>query len=311
MRQRILILLTISILLCALPAKAQHSVFPHPVAVLPFKYDGVHIVIHVTISPYSDTLNFIFDSGAEVNVLESSRAEEWDLKSDKEAGISGLSKGMTYQEIVNVDALNLGAASLPFQSFYVEDLSDLSTPGEHIDGIVGYQLLKNYTVKIDYIHHLLTLYEPGSFQYSSKGEVLPMGMNFFTPTIKVSLPFTNGITVEGVYHVTTGGDYGVLFNYPYVQKYHIEKALQMYGKPFTVQDVLKTIEYYNGIAVALTLGKYHLRNVPCSYSPDIDDGNPGEEIAGALGNNVWKNFTVILNYSQKEIYLEPNHPFGK
>lgn len=281
-----------------------------PVAVLPFRYDGLHIFIRGVIHPYDqDTLNFIFDSGCEMNILDASYAALWKINPTKKAGISGLADGMTYLPVAELPELQLGSAKLNRPSFYLEDLKALQAGPMPVDGILGYPLLANYTVMVDYDHHRLVLYNPGPFPYSKKGEVLRMELNFFTPIIQAALPFANGNTLKSWYHVTLGGNYGVLFNAPYVRKYRIDQAFLQRTSEWPVKDMLKTIDYFNGVLTALIIGRYHLRNVPGSYSPDVDDGNPDREIAGAIGNEVWRQFNLIFNLSQHELYLEPNGQF--
>lgn len=312
MRPRSLLAMTGLLLLPWLGAGAQGlSSYARLVAVLPFRYDGVHILVRATIAPYPDTLNLLFDSGSEVNILEQNWAGRWKLKSDKASGVSGFSKGWTYLPEVRVDALLLGKARLENQSFFLQDIRDLIASRTHVDGIIGYQLLKNYTLKIDFDHHTLSLYTPGPYHYGSRGELLHIGMNFDTPILLASIPFAHGNILQGIYHITTGGDYGILFNYPYVQKYNLDKSLQMDRSVVYVEDMLRTVKYFNGMATVLTLGKFHVRGVAASYSPDIDDGNPKVEIAGALGNDIWKNFNMVLNLSRKELYLEPDRRFPR
>jgi hypothetical protein len=297
---------------CLHPAWAQIRPAPRPVAVLPFTYDGLHIFIKGIIHPYDqDTLNFIFDSGCEMNILDASYAALWKLTASKKAGISGLADGMTYLPVLDLPELQLGEAHLQRPSFYIEDLKDLRSPLGRVDGILGYPLIAAYTVMVDYDHHRLVLYRPGPFPYSKKGQVLQMRMNFYTPVIQASLPFANGNTLKSLYHVTLGGNYGVMFNFPYVRKYRVDEAFLQHTGELPVKDMLKTIDYFNGILNALIVGRYHLRNVPGSYSPDVDDGNPDVEIAGAIGNEVWRQFNLIFNLSQHELYLEPNSQFGR
>lgn len=291
-------------------AQAQHAI--RPVAVLPFSYDGLHIFIKGVIHPYdNDTLNFIFDSGCEMNILDASYAALWKLTATKKAGISGLADGMTYLPVMDMPELQLGDAHLEKTSFYLEDLKGLGTPSAPVDGILGYPLLAAYTILVDFDHHRLLLYRPGPFPYSKKGQVLRMDLNFYTPVIQASLPFANGNTLKGTYHITLGGNYGVMFNYPCVRKYKIDAAFLQRTGEWPVKDMLKTIDYFNGVLTALVIGRYHLRNVPGSYSPDVDDGNPQQEIAGAIGNEVWRQFNLIFNLSQHELYLEPNKQFGQ
>ena len=43
--------------------------------------------------------------------------------------------------------------------------------GVELDGILGYDFFKRFVVEVDYINHILTIYEPEKFNYSGDGEV--------------------------------------------------------------------------------------------------------------------------------------------
>jgi hypothetical protein len=82
-----------------------------------------------------------------------------------------------------------------------------SIGGRTLDGLVGRHLLNRYIVEVDYTGHQVRLYDPKSFVYAGRGEILPLTMrgDYLFTSMKVELP--GGDTVEGQFLVDTGGGF--------------------------------------------------------------------------------------------------------
>lgn len=270
-----------------------------PVAVIPFQLVDKHVIIPVLISGSTDTLHFIFDSGAEVTVLHTTTAARLRLKSSAEAYMSGTNNAMVQTAVTTLNVLYLQEQRLPYVKAYLENLDDLGP----VDGIIGVALMKTYIVKIDYRKQQLVLYKAGKTPIGNAGRLLHFQLNFTTPVIDASIQLPNGSRLPGHYHITTGGDYGILFNWPYVDKNKLNTLLPTVNTD-RVQDMVKVLYYINSSVPSLELGGHSIKNVPVSYSKDIDDLGVFTEVAGSIGYDIWKDFTLTINYDRKELYLE-------
>lgn len=269
-----------------------------PVAVIPFRMVDKHLIIPVLLSGNTDTLNFIFDSGAEVTVLHTRVAEKMKLNNSKQAFMSGTNNAMIKTPVATLNALYLKELRIPYVNAYLENLDNLGKA----DGVIGIALLKLYIVKIDYRQQQLVLYRNGKTPVGNTGRLLHFQLNYTTPVIDAAIQLPDGRSLPGHYHITTGGDYGILFNWPYVDKNKLNNL------PTTntdrVQDMVRILYYINSNIPSMQLGGQTISNVPVSYSKDIDDVGVFTEIAGAIGYEIWKQFTLTINYSKKELYLE-------
>ncbi len=274
-----------------------------PAAVIPFRLVNNHIVFPVTVSGSTDTLQFIFDSGAEITVMHTRTAEKMKLNSGKQAFMSGVNNGMIQVPVVTINALYIKDLRMPYLSAYLEDLRDIGTDAVPIDGVIGVALMKAYIVKIDYRNRQLILYPNGKTKVNTAGQLLHFTLNFTTPVIDAVIRLPNGTTLMGKYHVTTGGDYGILFNWPYVEKYQLNTQLPTINTD-RVKDMVKVLYYINSTVSELQMAGKKISNVPVSYCKDVDDVGAFVEIAGAIGFSVWKQFTVTINYNKKELFLE-------
>ncbi|QJB34476.1 aspartyl protease family protein [Chitinophaga oryzae] len=269
-----------------------------PLAVIPFRMIGKHVVLPVVLSGSTDTLRFVFDSGAEVTVLHKRIAEKMRINSGRQAFMSGTNNAMVKTPVVTINALYLNELRLPYVNAYLENLDNLGD----IDGVIGVALMKLYIVKIDYRQQQLVLYRSGKTPAGNTGRLLHFQLNYSTPVIDAAITMPDGRHLPGHYHITTGGDYGILFNWPYVDSNRINSLPTI--NTDRVQDMVRILYYINSTIPSLQLGGKTMNNVPVSYCKDINDVGVFTEIAGSVGYEVWKQFTITINYGKKELYLE-------
>ncbi|HVB02526.1 MAG TPA: hypothetical protein VNE41_02280 [Chitinophagaceae bacterium] len=290
----------------ASPAPAMHAhPLQYPIARIPFYYDGVHIIIAVTVDNYREPLHFIFDTGSEVNVLSDRWKKIFRLYAYRSGDLSGAGNGLKVLPITEIKTLHVGRGELLNQDFYLEHLRNLDTHSERIDGIIGYHLLASYIVKIDFNDRVIELYKKGRFDYGTAGELLRMRMNNYTPVIRAGIALHEGDTLTGWYQITSGGDYGVLFNYPYMEKYRLATPAVLTGKD-SVNDLLATRQFLDFRLPAFVIGNHCLQHVDATFCPDVNDNDYFQDIAGDIGNGVFRHFNIILNYGQRELFLESN-----
>jgi hypothetical protein len=304
---------TLLVLLCCslfVPARAQnrrHAAPEEPgaAAVLPFRLYGNQIVIPAMVSGSSDTLHFIFDTGTEVTILHYGLAKKLNLPLRQKAGVTATNNLMLKVNTTTLNVLYLDKTRIPFLKVYLENIPEFRKGPLLIDGFIGIDLLRQYVVKIDYANQRLVLYPPGTSLKFAGAQIMPFELNFRTPVIPATIELDDGQSLTANYHVTTGGDYGLLFNWPYVQEHQLADRMSTVGSE-EVQDMLKTYSYVNSRIPSLSVGKTQLHKVPVSYCKDVNDKGQTMEIAGAIGYAVWKQFSaVIINYRQHELYLQP------
>jgi hypothetical protein len=206
--------------------------------------------------------------------------------------------------ISTINLLYLSKTRIPYVKVYLENLKEFRDSPVPIDGIIGVDLLKTFIVTIDYEHQQLLLYRAGKTPPEVKGKRMPLSLNFKTPAIEAMIQLPDGNTIANRYHFISGGEYGILFNWPYVEKYHLNTLLPIIDAD-KVQDLFKVLTYTNTTVPFLAMGAHRVEQVPASYSKDVDDAGSITEVAGSIGYFVWKQFrTVTINYNERELYLE-------
>jgi hypothetical protein len=293
-------------ILIGLPAfvSAQDGTNSKVVATLRFRIFDRYLIIPATVTNSIDTLHFIFDTGAEITTLSQETAKTLKLESTEVSGMSGTDDVVINVPTTTISLLYLSKTRIPYVKVYLENLKEFRDSPIPIDGIIGVDLLKTFVVTIDYEHQQILLYRSGKTPAEVKGKSMPLALNFKTPAIEAMISLPDGTTIANRYHFISGGEYGILFNWPFVEKYHLNTALPILNSD-KVQDLFKVLTYTNTTVPFLAMGAHRIDQVPASYSKDVDDAGSITEIAGSIGYFVWKQFrTITINYNERELFLE-------
>jgi hypothetical protein len=301
----------IAILVC-LPAflHAQDATSQKAVATLPFRLNDRYMVISTTLSGTTpsgvppDSLHFIFDTGAEVTTLKEQTARQLGLETKNNGGLSGTDAVVVRVPTATLNVLFFDKTRLPLVKVYIEPLNEFQDLSTKIDGIIGIDLLKSFIVKIDYEKQVLQLFRSNKSPLNTPGQRLPLSLNFNTPVIEGTINLPDGQSLNSRFHFISGGEYGILFNYPFVEKHRLNTRLPVLSTD-NVKDLYKELTYTNTSLPSLDLGPVHLDLVAASYCKDVNDAGSIHEMAGSIGFMVWRQFrSITINYSGRELFLE-------
>jgi hypothetical protein len=193
---------------------------------------------------------------------------------------------------------------LPFVKVYIEPLNEFQDIPITIDGIIGVDLLKAFIVRIDYENEVLQLYRAAKTPVNTPGQRMPLSLNFNTPVVEGTINLPDGQTLTSRFHLISGGEYGILFNYPFVEKFQLNTRLTTLSTD-KVRDLYKELTYTNTSLPALHLGAVQLTQVAASYCKDVNDIGSIHEMAGSIGYMVWRQFkTITINYTGRELFLD-------
>lgn len=294
-------------ILIALPllsAAQAPPVSAEPVAILPFRIYDHSLIISASLSSSEDSLHFIFDTGAEASTLSNETAKKLKLETKEDGGLSGTDDVVIRVPTSTINLLYFGKARLPLVKVYLEPLQEFRKSPIHIDGIIGVDLIKMFIVQIDYTNSQILLYRQGKTPMNVPGKRLAMTLNFDTPVIEAVIELPDGRSLGSRYHFISGGDYGILFNWPFVEKYHMREVLPIVSTD-KVGDLYQQLTYINTTIPYLAFGTVRIEKVSGSYCKEVNDIGGLTEVAGSIGSYIWSQFrTITINYKQREIYLD-------
>lgn len=262
-------------------------------------------------------LNFILDSGVGAtllfNIKESDSLKLKNLERRTIMGLGGLdeieaiiSKGNVFQ-MKNIRGIH--------QNLYMikNDNFDLSTRlGITIHGIIGYELLKDFVIKINYGTQKITFYKPDSYssKYCKKCESFNLEYYRLKPYVEIGAKIDSDEIIPVKLLIDTGGSDAMwLFENskpsikPPVKFFHDYLGEGLSGEVYGKRAKIK----------GLVLGKYELKNPTVSYPDSISIIHAREfkERNGSIGGSVLNRFEVTFNYPEGKLYLKKGSGFNK
>lgn len=270
----------------------------------PFKQlTGGVILLEARFDTLSTPFNFILDTGSGGISLDSTTVEEFDIEQVPSnisiLGIAGARKvNFAYDKQLHLPGLTIDSLN-----FHINDYQLLSSVyGIPIDGIIGYSILKDHIVKIDFDVHQIHIYTPGDISYPRRGtSFYPV----FTALPIVSLTVRDERTLQPNVYFDTGAGLCFLVTKRYATDSLLFKEKRK-PKPVGVQGLggKKLMEVT--VVQKVKFGPYSFKRVPTYILDDQVNVISYPFLGGLLGNDLLRRFNIILNYPEKRIHLTPN-----
>lgn len=244
----------------------------------------------------SEELDFIFDTGAGTTLLNEKGRKKAAITLD---GISDgeFASGTTVDSTSSSNHLQLGGLhwdKLPL--LYVDYQGSINT-----DGVLGYNIVEDKVVEIDYDKSLLILHArlpSKAAGYSRQRVKHDLNGTFFQATIN------NGESeFTGWYLFDTGGSLTVAVGGDYAKANHIYGTMEPLGKSTGTGDGKGFFQNEIVELPYLNISGFQLSDVPIHIAGS-DKSYYGE--AGIIGNNVLKRFNAFIDYPNATVYLKPN-----
>lgn len=281
-----------------------------PSATIPFELYGDHIFIQLKVNNSRD-LNFIFDSADALTVLDQDVAKELGLSMDHRATKTSAG-GSTSGYLVKHQKVEIKDLEVKNIEVYATDLNHLEISiGRKIDGIIGFDILDNYAVAVDYDKMEFRFYDPASFSYTGTGLPFDVKLNTYIPHIAGTVVLQNGEELTGEFWVDTGAKAALDFNTHFVNAHKlISKLPKTYS--YLVSGIGKDESlHHRGKVKEFAFGSFKFDNIPVGLSQANGGLQGNSKIAGIIGNEVLMQFNITYDYARKKIYFEQNGNFGQ
>ena len=99
-----------------------------------------------------------------------------------------------------------------------------SSIGRRYDGVLGYDFLAGFVVELDFQAGRMSLYDPGTYAYSGKGQVIPMRLKDNAPYIQVRVGLPGREPTPAEMMVDSGGPGMSVFTSPFVAQHALLEA---------------------------------------------------------------------------------------
>jgi len=272
------------------------------VAKIPFQLNDN--LIYVAIQLQGQETLWIIDSGASHSLIDEEFAKQLGLVIHP--GIKGFGFGGLF------DLSYVKLPSYGFQSVQIENQTIYALKGfakrfstPQAMGILGYDFLSHFVVKINYSEHFITLYDNKRFHYNGNADNIinaPLKYNTF------SIPVVLDKKTHGYWSVDLGA-YDSSLHYSFAKNHHL---LQRKGLE-TISAGINNIVLERSVKFdSLSIGPHIIQpayiNIP--VNKDIGTGAISE-LAGNIGNSILRHFIIYLDYKNQQVILEPGKEFNK
>ncbi|WP_159584893.1 aspartyl protease family protein [Marinoscillum sp. 108] len=277
-----------------------------PITSIPFELFGDHMLIKVSVDN-SEPLDFIFDTGSGLTVIDSDVAEGLKLSGKK----IKMNEATTTVELIKHNEIEIDGFPMEKNiKVYATDLDHLEISlGRDIDGIVGYDLMHHHTIRINYENKTMDIYEHGKGPKS--GDAVPFVLNTSIPTISGKVVLNNKEPHTGTFFIMSGAGTTLDFNSPYAQKYDvIHKTGKHYSyvvKGITEEETL----HYEGHVLSLSFGNQVIKDLPIGISQANHGIQASPEVSGIIGNKILSMYNITIDVPSKMLYFEKNANFGQ
>ncbi|RJE72640.1 aspartyl protease family protein [Reichenbachiella sp. MSK19-1] len=279
-----------------------------PIANIPFEQYGDHAFIQVKVNG-SDDLDFIFDTGDGLTVLNIERAKELGMASGSTATTTS-AEGTISGKLVKHNELTIAGAPIHNVQVYETDLTHLEISiGKDIDGIIGYDVLKNYVVSMDYDAMEIKLYDPSSYSYQGLGKKFKINLTSFIPHIEGEVTLQNGEKVKGEFFVDTGAKATIDFNTPFVEDNDLASKVGDSYIYLVAGLGEKEYEHHRGKVKEFAFAGYSFEDMPVGLSHAQSGIQNHKKVAGIMGSGLLRKFNIVYDYHSKSMYWEKNQHF--
>ena len=269
-------------------------------AVVPFENTGGQIVIPVTINGH-DNLKFMMDTGAATSAVDGISVSQYNIpRSSSYHSFGGIGKDR-YLGNRTAD-VSLSLPGLTFDHVALDICAGLP----HVDGFLGFDILRNYVIKIDYVRKTVEFVAPQSFNAADAGQSIPCTIShsklYVTATIK-----NNAADSDAEEFVMDTGCYdGFVLSKHFALSYPLLAFTT--GIESESGGIGGNIWQETVPCTAAQLGDVVLKDPQVSLVKA--DQGIFLHVNGLVGNKIWQNFDVTIDCPDTKVYLKANSQFS-
>lgn len=279
-----------------------------------FKLINNLIVIPVEIN--NTKLTFILDSGvSSAVVFNLSPSDSLEIKDVRKIFIRGLGDGEPIEALHSKGNRfrmgNLFATNNELYIVYKDKLNFSSKLGITVHGLIGYDLLKDFVVTIDYINKKITFTKPEKYKYKKckNCETFDLELHKNKPYINADVtviePYNKKIPVKLL--IDSGGTDAVwLFENENMQipqkSFRDFMGEGISGSIFGMRSKLKSLSLKSFVFKEPNVA--YLDSTSSLHARKFKDRN------GSIGGNILKRFKVTFDYPNSKVTFKKNGNFG-
>ena len=267
---------------------------------VPFELINNHIYLMVTLDG-KGPFRMLFDTGG-ANIVTPELARQIGLKT--EGALQGRGVGENSEDVAlsKIGSLQVGDVTVSNQVFAIYALGSLaSAEGVPQSGLIGYEVLKRFTVRVDYENSRLTLTDPAVFAYKGTGTTVPFQFHGHVPQVEGEI---DGIA--GKFDIDTGSRASITLLGPFAEKHNLKDRYAAKVEAVTGWGVGGAAKSLVARAGTLRLGTVQIASPVTELSLQKKGAFSDPYVAGNVGAGVLKRFNIVFDYASQKLIFEPN-----
>src|SRR3984885_11514670 len=202
--------------------------------------------------------------------------------------------------------LALAGVQLPFVTLPVLSRDDFAQQvGQPYQGTLGRDFFDRVVVQVDYHRQTVQLYDPSAFTYSGQGKSFPLTFSGPVPLIRAKFDVPGHRSETADFAVDTALDSGVIFYRGYTDSQRISAA-HFKSEPASYPEVDGGAKIFLGRLKTFQIGPYGVEDIVGDFTQEKTKAGADKNIAGAIGGNFLRRFTVIYDFPHQRVILEAN-----
>ncbi len=202
--------------------------------------------------------------------------------------------------------LALPGVALPFVTLPAVSRAEFAQQvGQPYQGTLGRDFFDRVVVEVDYHRQTVQLYDPSAFTYTGQGKSFPLTFSGPVPLIHAKFDVPGHRSESADFAVDTALDSGVIFYRGYTDSQRISAA-HFKSEPASYPEVDGGAKIFLGRLKAFQIGPYQVEDIVGVFTQQKTQVGADKNIAGAIGANFLRRFTVIYDFPHHQVILEPN-----
>jgi hypothetical protein len=268
---------------------------------IPFRFIGNHLYVPVTTGGLERL--WILDTGASMSVLDRAFARELGLET--EGDLKGVGGGGTVDLTFAVlPGFEVKGISFDEQSVAVLDMNELIRRlGVEIAGILGFDFLSRFVTRVDYANEVLSFYDPEHFEYAGGGT--PLDAHVKDSVFETAATLDGEHTGTWLFDIGAGGmslDAAYAQLEGYADRPGVLRLAHGAANEYQIKVVRVGSVEFAGFTIDSPLVNFR-------YGGDYSVR--GTDRIGTLGNNVFRNFVVYVDYAGELVIIEKGAKFNQ
>jgi predicted aspartyl protease len=243
---------------------------------------------------------FVVDTGATIHLVDEEVARQAGVGGARDLQMHGGGQGGVQAHIADAVTLQAGALRWDHQRAAIVPLGYPTR--KHFAGLLGAQVLKQYTVRFNFNARTMSLFDPAGYTPPAGAILIPFELDEDLPIVHVTLDAGTG-PIDARLMVDTGAATFVDLNRPFVDAHKLLDAIRDAKADDRPAALGGTAPFVYGTAREVVFGGVTFEHPRIGLSRATSGSSSRSERDGILGNDLLSRYLFDVDYHHSRLVL--------